>query len=208
VVPAQFAALVVGEISESGRVLREGERHGRSRHLRVEALLQTLIPERGEVRRVGFAEHDLGPELLVRADLGTEVLGPHRIQVGEHRVPTVFGKGFLEGGQPGDAEGVVGKEHGGFLVGGHLAPHILKGGDQIFGAPEGVESPLEDRAEIGPARDQIVLPRTVGAQAGNTGSLGLVGDRAHVGAGRRGQDDVDLRVVDQIARYLGGAIRR
>ena len=136
--PAKLAALVDGQVAESLRTLREGERHSRGRQLGVVALLQALLPECGVVARVAFREHDLGAELLVGRDIGGEVLGAHRVEIGEQAVPAGRRQRCLEGRQPRYAKGVVRQQHADLLVGLHLAPHVVEGSHQILSAPERV----------------------------------------------------------------------
>ena len=106
--PAELAAQIVAEVSESRHILRKCERHGRTAYLGLEPLLEALLPEVAEIRRGEFAEEDFGAKFLEVLDIGGEVLEAGLVELGEIRVTTGRGQSRLERCEPRDHEGVVG----------------------------------------------------------------------------------------------------
>ncbi len=92
---------------------RKQQRLGQRHHLRLEALLTRLIPERGEIRRDDHPPgDDLGISATKRRDLRTEIVGQILEATGVGELEALLGQDRREtdgGVTPGIAVGIIGK---------------------------------------------------------------------------------------------------
>ena len=184
--------------------------------LRLETLLQRLLPERGEVRGQHYAGDDLALRVLEGGDLRREVVGEVLVAAGVDELVALL----VEHGReahllvaPGIAVAVVREQRPDRLVGLDLAPHVGEDGDHVLQAPEVMVDIVEGlpsrraAAGIGLLADEPGLPGRYSRDAGHF--LGFAGGRDRVGGlGRRGdEDEIDLVVDDEFLGDLGCAVR-
>ena len=184
-------------------------------HLGLEALLQRLLPEGGEVGRQHDAGEDLAAGVLEGGDLRREVVGEVLVAAGIGELVALLRQHRREADllvAPGIAVAVVGEQAADRLVGGDLAPHVGEDGDDVLEPPEVVIDVVERlpgrraAARIGLLADEPGLPRRHGGDARHLLDLALRADRVG-GLGRRGdQHQVDLVADDQLLGDLGGAV--
>ena len=190
-------AAVAQRFDRRGKQQRFGRRHD----LGAVALLRALGPEGDELRRVEDAAGDLAIGRLELGDLRGEVFAQRRIEAEIDDVEALAFEGrrhavlLVVGGDP---VLIVGEHEPDLLVGRHRQPHV---GEQIGDhaeAPEEVVGPLEAFGRIAFASEEEVFPGIIRGDAGNAGKLALIRDRDDGVAGRRGDHDVDLVVIDEL----------
>src|SRR3984893_15929448 len=111
--PPHFRRKVVAVLAERLDRDREQDRLSDRGDLRLETLLQRLLPECREVGRQHYAGDDLGVGVLERADLRREVVGEILVAAGVGELVTGFLQYRRESNllvAPGIAVAVVGKQ--------------------------------------------------------------------------------------------------
>ena len=176
--------------------------------LGLEALLRGLFGERVPVGVDHDALHDLAAFLLELGDLLGEILA--RLHVGaavDERValgrPVLAAAVRLPVRVTGTAVGPHGAD---LLVGVHLGEHVPLDRLLLGQPPEEVVGPLERFVRGATALEHEDFHRDVDGEAGHVAAFAHVGHRSDGVAGSRAQDKVDLGVVDEVTRHLGGTV--
>src|SRR5256886_7723018 len=179
--PPHLGRNVVAALAERLNGCREQQSLGNGHHLRPEAFLARLIPERRKVRRNDHAGDDLRVRASKRGNLRAKIVGQILKTARVGQLKALLGEHWRKADgrvAPGVAVGVIRKQGAHRFVGRDLTPHAGEDPDDIFEAPEVMECVVERLPAlrvggIGLPADEIGLPGSKARNAGNLFKLAL-----------------------------------